>query len=1034
MKRKGTGKRILTLALAAALAGSNLSLPQSTAWAVEAEQAEQGKVIYATSYEWIDLGGIETSADMGFTPFLAMERAAGAEKWIDRVDNLPVYAKNLYDALEAGVDGVGEDVLIDDKSFSKDTALTFKSSNQPDLIINAIKFYETNTEIDSDEVNKNVSIAYGAFDRDHPEVFWLDGKQTSMVAVPALDGKISYYFICKSHGSNNSFDIRAAEYQSETKIKSAITERDTKINTIIQSLPAGAANDEKLRSFNEWLTKNNCYNSDLEAAKTNYPAAWECISALKGSTGTQGPVCEGYARAFKVLCDKVGIPCVLVDGKAKDKPASAGEDHMWNYVQLDGAWYAVDVTWNDPVEEGSTSTDAVSTHESEDWFLVGANTQIKNMSFLDSHPVSNQPSLSVGTAFVHGPELSETAYVKKEKPVITFTSTKSSLVYDGSPVTAGEFSSVSVTVEDQPVSNPALTYYYKSAADTEYTKGLPTNAGTYQIKVSVAAGENYSSAECATPLTLTIDKKPITITYPTAAAITYGTKLKDCTLTGGSKEGTFSWEKPEEILPAGTHNPNVIFTLNDKNNYEIQGSGEKGTVAVTVAQAAPVVTVQAVNDGLEITVNVTVEGKPDAKAPAGTVELYVDGTAQGTKNLDTSGKAVISYTAPSRTEYKIKVSYHAEGNSNYTDADSINVTVDTKKKAQTGFAIKDTGKKIYGDAPFQLEITGGNGTGKVSFSSSDPEVVSAVTGGQVTIKKAGEAIITAVKASDNNFNEATATIKLVVGKRNLIFTAEDKTVKVGQQKPELTYKSSGLVNGDKITTEPTCSAATADMNRRGTYPITISGAEVEKDDCYTIIYQNGTLTVTSSSSSNRPSSSNGNSYRPSSSSTSTATSQVSTKKETGIVEDVKKGKVDPVKGIVTGTTNGKAGDGYSHWKSDDKGWWLQYADGTYAAGSIAARADGSTFENVAWEMINGEWFCFGADGYAKSGWVLDEALGGWFYIDINIGMRTGWLFVGKWYYLNPVSDGCKGKMTADTWTPDGYYVGTDGAWVQGKTK
>ena len=45
-------------------------------------------------------------------------------------------------------------------------------------------------------------------------------------------------------------------------------------------------------------------------------------------------------------------------------------------------------------------------------------------------------------------------------------------------------------------------------------------------------------------------------------------------------------------------------------------------------------------------------------------------------------------------------------------------------------------------------------------------------------------------------------------------------------------------------------------------------------------------------------------------------------------------------------------------------------------------------------------------------------------------MTTGWQQVnGAWYYLNPVSDGTKGAMAANT-TIDGYYVNADGAWVQ----
>ena len=89
---------------------------------------------------------------------------------------------------------------------------------------------------------------------------------------------------------------------------------------------------------------------------------------------------------------------------------------------------------------------------------------------------------------------------------------------------------------------------------------------------------------------------------------------------------------------------------------------------------------------------------------------------------------------------------------------------------------------------------------------------------------------------------------------------------------------------------------------------------------------------------------------------------------------------------------------------------------------------GSTYERLTWELNNGAWHVFGADGYAKSGLVFDPALGGYFYIDINSGMKTGWQLIdGQWRYFNPLSDGKKGIMIEDAWI-DGWYVDKNGVW------
>lgn len=59
---------------------------------------------------------------------------------------------------------------------------------------------------------------------------------------------------------------------------------------------------------------------------------------INGST-----VCAGYAALYQDLLQRVGIPSVVVESEEMN--------HAWNLVQLDGSWYHVDVTWDDPVPD-----------------------------------------------------------------------------------------------------------------------------------------------------------------------------------------------------------------------------------------------------------------------------------------------------------------------------------------------------------------------------------------------------------------------------------------------------------------------------------------------------------------------------------------------------------------------------------------------------------------------------------------------------------------------------------------------------------
>ena len=73
-------------------------------------------------------------------------------------------------------------------------------------------------------------------------------------------------------------------------------------------------------------------------------------STIYGALCGGEAACEGYAKTAKYLLDALGIPCFVVLGNSTP-PGSRTESHMWNAVQLDGEWYHLDLTWDDPVLE-----------------------------------------------------------------------------------------------------------------------------------------------------------------------------------------------------------------------------------------------------------------------------------------------------------------------------------------------------------------------------------------------------------------------------------------------------------------------------------------------------------------------------------------------------------------------------------------------------------------------------------------------------------------------------------------------------------
>lgn len=89
---------------------------------------------------------------------------------------------------------------------------------------------------------------------------------------------------------------------------------------------------EKATALNDYLIWNASYQYDT-ASDLDYTA----YGILVNGTGR----CAGYAKAYQDLLGRVGIAADYVIGTAK------GGSHAWNHIGIDGAWYAVDVTWND---------------------------------------------------------------------------------------------------------------------------------------------------------------------------------------------------------------------------------------------------------------------------------------------------------------------------------------------------------------------------------------------------------------------------------------------------------------------------------------------------------------------------------------------------------------------------------------------------------------------------------------------------------------------------------------------------------------
>lgn len=108
----------------------------------------------------------------------------------------------------------------------------------------------------------------------------------------------------------------------------------------------------------------------------------DCFNAhsIVGAFLDNKAVCEGIAKAFKLLCNEFGIKCIVVLGKANQEGDFSGNDyHAWNLVKIGKESYHVDVTWDNMYDKGLQ-------HISYDYFNV-TTEQI----MLDHQPIGELP-------------------------------------------------------------------------------------------------------------------------------------------------------------------------------------------------------------------------------------------------------------------------------------------------------------------------------------------------------------------------------------------------------------------------------------------------------------------------------------------------------------------------------------------------------------------------------------------------------------------------------------------------------------------
>jgi hypothetical protein len=119
-----------------------------------------------------------------------------------------------------------------------------------------------------------------------------------------------------------------------------LNEAESKATNILNTIIIPDMDDyQKEIALHDYIIQHASYD-DLNYRKNTVPAeSYTPYGILIRGIG----VCSGYAYTMKYLCDKAGLESIVVSGKGD------GGDHAWNIIKVEGKYYHVDATWDDPV-------------------------------------------------------------------------------------------------------------------------------------------------------------------------------------------------------------------------------------------------------------------------------------------------------------------------------------------------------------------------------------------------------------------------------------------------------------------------------------------------------------------------------------------------------------------------------------------------------------------------------------------------------------------------------------------------------------
>ena len=367
-----------------------------------------------------------------------------------------------------------------------------------------------------------------------------------------------------------------------------------------------------------------------------------------------------------------------------------------------------------------------------------------------------------------------------------------------------------------------------------------TNAiGTCSLTAVQAADNNYSASSTGTAFPVTLNKaNQATLAVTGPVSLTYGSPAAPASASGGSGTGTLSFSAGGST--GCSVSANAVGVTNASGTCTLTAS-QTGDNNYNPATSAPFPVL--LNKANQATLTVIAPGSLTYGTTGTAAATGGSGTGGFTFSAGTSTGCAVSVTTVSVSNASGNCSLTATkaADDNYNSATSNAFPVTLSKAGQATLTMTGPGSVTYG-TPGTAAASGGSGSGALTFSAGTSTGCS-VSGTVVSVTNAaGSCALTAMRASDSNYNSITsASFPVTLTKASVTITANPQTKPYLAALPALTFQSSGFPQGSGPDPTVSCSTLATALSPVGKYAITCSGQSTTN---YSVSYFPADLTIT----------------------------------------------------------------------------------------------------------------------------------------------------------------------------------------------